>query len=466
MNLAELIRRAQEALTAAIATYRTAQDALVALRSADGLTVEAVNEASAARDTASATVDTRQAELAELLAEQARETEVAEMASRVTPTGTRMPAYDQVARIGSEKRTYSPDNAREGISFLADVVGMTAGNLGAMQRAQQHMSEERVERSHLFQRDVGTGAFAGLTVPQYLTDLVAPKVTAKRPLLDICRKLPLPATGNTVNISRITTSTGVAAQATENSAVQETDIDDTLLTVNVRTYAGQQDVARQAIDRSAGAEQVIIEDLSKQYHTTVDSAAINADGTSGTHLGIRSTTSIIAVTYTDSTGTPSEAWGPLWDLASQVETGVFEPITHFVMHPRRWNFYASAIGTNQAMMGFNGAAPLQIGSEGVKTASGVRGFLAGVPVLVDANIPTTISSTTDVILGVTDSELFLWEQEGSPLMIRADQVGAGSLTIKFVVYGYSAFTAGRRPGAHGTISGSGLGTPTFGIAAS
>jgi hypothetical protein len=35
-----------------------------------------------------------------------------------------------------------------------------------------------------------------------------------------------------------------------------------------------------------------------------------------------------------------------------------------------------------------------------------------------------------------------------------------------VIYGYSAFTAGRYPEAHGKITGSGLGAPTYGIAAS
>jgi len=35
------------------------------------------------------------------------------------------------------------------------------------------------------------------------------------------------------------------------------------------------------------------------------------------------------------------------------------------------------------------------------------------------------------------------------------------LSIRFVVYGYSAFTAGRYAGTRGTISGTGLVTPAF-----
>ena len=48
-----------------------------------------------------------------------------------------------------------------------------------------------------------------------------------------------------------------------------------------------------------------------------------------------------------------------------------------------------------------------------------------------------------------------------PRFLRAEQTGAGSLTIMFVLYGYSAFTCGRYPVAQGTISGTGLTTPTF-----
>ena len=271
----------------------------------------------------------------------------------------------------------------------------------------------------------------------------------------------------TVNISRVTTATSAATQATENAGVDETDIDDTLLTINVRTIAGQQDVSRQAVDRSVGAESVVIEDLARRYATELDRQIIHADGTSGTHLGILNTVSIAAVTYTDSSPTPSEAWGPLWDLQQKIESGVFMAATHLVMHPRRWAFFCSAIGTNQAMTGFSGVGVQLLGQETSKEyGAGVRGILAGLPVIVDANISAATPAAQDTIFAVTDSELFLWEQPGSPLLIRAEQVGAGNLSVKLVVYGYSAFTAGRYPGAHGAITGTGLTTPTFGIAAS
>jgi hypothetical protein len=86
----------------------------------------------------------------------------------------------------------------------------------------------------------------------------------------------------------------------------------------------------------------------------------------------------------------------------------------------------------------------------------------GLPIVADANVTTTAGGgTEDQIYCVNANELHLWEQPGSPFALNFDATGAGSLTIKSVVYGYSAFTAGRYPGATSRILGTGLVTPTF-----
>jgi hypothetical protein len=99
-----------------------------------------------------------------------------------------------------------------------------------------------------------------------------PAVAALRPFADQCNHHDLPPDGMTVNISRITTATSVAVQASENTAVSETNIDDTLLTENVQTAAGQQTLSRQAIDRGTGVEEIVMDDLFRRYATTLDSA--------------------------------------------------------------------------------------------------------------------------------------------------------------------------------------------------
>ena len=89
--------------------------------------------------------------------------------------------------------------------------------------------------------------------------------------------------------------------------------------------------------------------------------------------------------------------------------------------------------------------------------------MMGLPIITDASIGTTYGTTTnqDEIYVVTAPECHLWEQPGSPFTLRYDATGAGNLTIKTVVYGYAAFTAGRYPLANSIISGTGLSAPTF-----
>ncbi|MEV2242829.1 hypothetical protein AB0I71_32585, partial [Micromonospora sp. NPDC049891] len=170
---------------------------------------------------------------------------------RTAAQPVRRAAYDGVARIGAEERTYNPGSDRTGSQFVRDVARQFLFNdPGAQQRLARHIQEERVERGAILeQRAVGTGAFGGLVVPQYLTDLYAPAIANMRPLANVANTHPLPADGMQVNISRITTATGVALQASENTAVQETNADDTLLTINVQTAAGQQTISRQAVER-------------------------------------------------------------------------------------------------------------------------------------------------------------------------------------------------------------------------
>lgn len=367
------------------------------------------------------------------------------------------------ARVRNEARTYNPDAERRGVSFFRDVYAHRFFNdPDAGQRLDRHVREARLnEAAGMESRAVGTGAFAGLTVPQYLTELAAPLARAGAPTVAICNRHPLPADGMTVNISRITTGTAVSAQTAEGDAVDNTDADDTLLSPNVRTYAGQQDVSRQAIERGTGIDDIVIQDLVRAYWTKLDNHILNGTGSNGQHPGIIGTSSIVGVTFTDTSPTAAELYPKFADLIQQVQSGVFAGITHWIMHPRRWWWYAKELSSTFPLVTVPQAGPQQVGTLGGSNYQTSNPSLLGLPVVLDANIPTTASTDQDVILGVTAPELHLWHDDGAPLLIRAEESAAGTLQVKFVVYQYSAFTAGRYPGAHGKITGAGLTTPTF-----
>lgn len=467
MNIKAMIEQARANAADKLDERNSIAAELEELRSADTTDETKVNELRTAKAALDGEIDAIVERIAELETELAADEAAARLQTQVQPTGasrTGVPAGE--VRVGQEPRTYTAQNDKRGAAFLRDVMrAHTQQDFQAMQRLDRHMQEERVERAEymagLQQRDVGTGAFAGLTVPQYLTDLVAPKIRNKRPFADVCRQLDLPPEGMTVNISRITTGTAAAAQASEAGAVQETDIDDTLLTVNVRTVAGQQDVARQVVDRTSGGDQVVIEDLIGAYHEELDRQILVADGTSGTHLGIKNVSGNVGVTYTDASPTAAELHPKLADLLQQISSGV-DDMTHFIFHTRRWWWLASQLGSTFPLVTVGGAGQQQVGQVGDAGYMATnRGYL-GADVVLDRNIETTLGGgTEDAIYGVNANECFLWEDPSAPLLIRAEQTGAGNLMVKFVVYGYSAFTAGRYPLATGDITGTGLAAPTF-----
>ena len=376
-------------------------------------------------------------------------------------------AYDQVARVGAEERTYNlgqgnGDHKRASTVFLNDIVRQYLyQDIDASMRLQRHMAEERVERGQYLTRAVvGTGAFSGLVVPQYLTDFYAPAVAARRPFADACSKLPLPAAGMTVNISRITTGSSVGKQSAQGDPVSEQDMDDTLLTVNVLTAAGSQDLSRQAVDRGTGVETVVMQDLQRRFATDLDSTLINQ---SSTGLSAIAT----GVTFDDTTPLVVEAYPKIFEAIAGSEAALLGQAHPdiVVMHSRRWQWFQNALISTHPLIQQQGVPD---GAGGLNYAtrygSGYRGLLPnGMPVIVDNNVATNLGSGTnqDEIYIVPSEESWLWEDPNAPQFIRAEQPSAKNLAVTLVLYGYYAYTFARYSGSHRKIAGTGLVTPTY-----
>jgi hypothetical protein len=373
-------------------------------------------------------------------------------------------AYDEVARVGREERTYHKGNTGRGGPFLQDVVNMKLfGDMQATARLQRHMQEERVERGQYLERAAGTGAFSGLTVPQYLTEMYAPAVSNLQPFAEACNRHDLPASGMTVNISQITTATSVALQTSENSSVSNTDIDDTLLSINVQTAAGQQTLSRQAIERGTGIEGVVMDDLFRRYAATKDSTLINQATT-----GLDAVSQ--AVSYADTTPTSAELWPKLLGAAAGVETALlgYGSADIAVMHSRRWFWMQSQLTNAWPLISQPGLGGLGNGnsmgvSNGRDYGQGARGVLpSGLVVITDNNISTTKGGgTEDRIYVASSQECHLWEDANAPVFIRAEQPAAASLGVLLVLYGYFAYTFARYANSVQSIQGTGLAAPTF-----
>ena len=356
---------------------------------------------------------------------------------------------EAVAVVKSEPRTYSQ---RSDASFIRDAYNAQFNNdFQAKERLARHMNEERVER-----RDVTSANFAGLVVPQYLTELAAPFARAGRPVADIARKHQLPADGLTISISKVTTGTAVATQ-TEGAGVQETNMDDTKLDISVITKAGMQNVSRQSLERGTNVDSLVMADLVSAYHTNVDSSVVAELLASAGQ----------SVTYTDASPSVAELYPKLLDAVQKIQTNFFGGPNVIVMHPRRLAWILSALDSSNrplAVPTANGQSNALAVGNGSVTYGNSGYSIAGLPVVTDANVSIVEGAGTneDTIFIGNTQELHLWEEgSGEPMMLRFEQPKGSELEIQMIVYGYVAYTANRYASAWAKIGGTGLVTPTF-----
>lgn len=389
-----------------------------------------------------------------------RNAKAADLAAKVdagtkSETRSASPAY-----VVSEPMTYTE---RSGNSFLADAYRAQFQNdPDAQERIQRHQREMAIEK-----RAVSTSNFAGLVVPQYLVDLYAPLARAGRPTADVSRKHQLPAQGMSAVISRITTGTSVAAQTSQNTAAVSQDIDDTTLTVDVFTIAGQQSVSKQALMRGTNIESIVLSDLIRAYHTKLDDLILNGSGTNGQPLGLATMTSGILVTYTATTGTVAGLYPKIADALQQIQSNVYVSPTHVIMHPRRLGFLLAGVdGSNRPLVvptANNPQNAIGVGS-GTPSYGANSGYsILGLPIVTDANIATNVGASTnqDTIFVMDANESHLWEDgTGEPMYVTFEEPN-GKVAINIVLFGFAAYSAERYPKAIAQINGTGLAAPSF-----
>jgi HK97 family phage major capsid protein len=410
-------------------------------------------------------VDDMQSRVAELEELDRRTAEREELARTLQPEAS-------TAEVSAVKVTRDEPTYRRGgnHSFFKDYysVKYQMGDIrGASERLSRHDSEVRLGEHGQEFRDVGTSAFGALVVPQYLPEMYAEVLRAGRITANLCTPHDLPPEGMTMTIPRGTTGTVAHAQTGENASVTEVDFDDTDLVVSVRTYAGQQDVSRQAIERGRGVDEIIYMDLAGSYASNLDGDVINGPGTGGRHGGIYGTTGVLTVSSTVSNSV-TNVLSKVAEAISVVNSNRFMPADVIVMHPRRWGWLVSPKGDSSSRPYVLPRENMPQNSFGVgePAAYGLVGSLYGIPVFTDANIPTTVTTGStgdaqDIIIVAKRSDLHLWEESVAPRQFRFEETLGGQLTVKLVIAGYSAFTAGHHPEGAVVVVGSSLNTPVF-----
>ena len=417
----------------------------------------------------------------ELAALEAREAVAAKVEATVAPK------VERAAVVTREERTYSAEKSERGeTSFFQDAYLASArGDMAARDRIERS-AKEAVAMGEVSQRSVSTGVLGGLVVPQYLVDMAALALRNGRPLANMLTKFQLPAQGTSLIIPRGTTGATTAIQASENSAVSSTDEAWSNVTVPVATIAGQQQVSRQSLERGIpGLDALIYLDLAGAYAANLDTQVIYGTGTAGQLSGICPASGFTGGTATAFGAAPT-ATTFYSKVAGQIATmaGAGSAISPKVifMHPRRWGWLTLQVDTAGRPLvvptvdgAFNAlgvnASPGAYSGDGPNPYMGSRvvGYLHGLPVITDANIPSNVGTPSeDFVMVVDTSNVFLWENgDGAPRFLNFEQTLGNQLTTTIVAYNYAAATAGRYPAAVGrigaadTVAAQGLVAPTY-----
>ncbi len=200
----------------------------------------------------------------------------------------------------------------------------------------------------------------------------------------------------------------MAEQATQNSAVQNTDATTGSVSANVATIAGQQVIAQQLLDQSpVNMDDVLLADLAADYAIKLDTFVISNNATN--KVGLLSVSGN-AVTYTDASPTVGELWAKIADAIQQIHTNRLMPPDKIFMHPRRWAWFTAALDTaGRPLIGANNAQNA-IGNSGAPTSQGWVANIQGLDVYIDPNIPINLGAGTNedriIVLRSTDTILY------------------------------------------------------------
>ena len=449
-----------------------------------------------------------------------------EAAGRASRTG--------VTHVG-EPHIYRKDNADK-ISYFRDlcytdpkIAGAIGGNgAEALDRLQKHgidsegwlqrRAQERERRASLeidsaereFRKSFVTGVKRGsfdsspferrvnpnlaqgqggyFVPPEWLIDEFIPYLRAGRVVAGLCKQMTLPEGTDSINIPKISTPTLVAPQNANNAPVASQDIQDSAVQANVKTLAGQEDVAIQLIEQSPGQifDRVVMEDLLADYNRLVDRMAIYGSGQNTTSLnagqiqGIYPATNWSANQVTWTSGSPlgqsfNQALAALASKASYNRYSLEN--FHFAMHPRRWFWFASQLdGLNglsgRPIVSNSDFGPFNIDALEVDEVP-FEGLAGRVPfgpnAYIDGNIPTNDngsgvqSGSYDIAIGAKWDDLWLFEGDLRTRVLP--EVLSGTLEVRYQVYNYLAFLV-RYGQSISMLNGSGLSAPIGSIDAS
>jgi len=272
---------------------------------------------------------------------------------------------------------------------------------------------------------------AGLVPTRQMAEVVNGLSTMIRPSIDAISRGSLPDAGMTFEIPKITVAPTVAVTAEEGTP-SETDQNSAFISVDVKTFSGQQTFSTQILDRSSPAFfDELVRNMAaakaKAENAYVSAALVSAATADGT-------TTTTYPTAAELLGVVARGAASVYGATAGLPNGFAKNI---IMGTGQWSNVMQLNDSGRPI--YLAQQPQNAG--GVARPDSLRGSVAGLDLYVDPSLAATDADGTILIV---NPDAYTW-YEGPTFQLRANVIASGQITVGY--YGYGALATKIAAGA-------------------
>ena len=272
---------------------------------------------------------------------------------------------------------------------------------------------------------------AGLVPTRQMAEVVNGLSTLIRPSIDAISRGTLPDAGMTFEIPKITVAPTVAVTA-EDGTPSETDQNSAFISVDVKTFSGQQTFSTQILDRSSPAFfDELVRNMAaakaKAENAYVSAALVSAATADGT-------TTTTYPTAAELLGVVARGAASVYGATAGLPNGFAKNI---IMGTGQWSNVMQLNDSGRPI--YMAQQPQNAG--GVARPDSLRGSVAGLDLYVDPSLAATDADGTILIV---NPDAYTW-YEGPTFRLRANVIASGQITVGY--YGYGALATKIAAGA-------------------
>jgi HK97 family phage major capsid protein len=300
-------------------------------------------------------------------------------------------------------------------------------------RLREHAWQVRRHSAYEELRAPNESAGTGSTFapPIYLQSEFEAAAHPLRATADLCKRFPIPEKATSINVPAYTSGSSISVDTSQNTALDEGDPTDTLISCPTTTISAKVVLSRQLLDQSSPdskIDEVISADLGAADGAQLDSSVLTGSGSSQM-TGLLNVSGVSTV----AAGTSGMVDGVVTGYQTMVATRFGKPDV-CIMHPRRWlSGFANAIDQQGRPLMLPSTHP----ADWSAPPMGLWPNGLALRVILDVNVPVTSGSGSQhyIVLGHSSD----WILFAGPLNFQVDKEPlANQMSVSLIAWRYSA----------------------------